>query len=483
MNKPTCFVVMGFGMKTAYSKDKPPRVLDLNATYEAIIQPAVEKAGFQCIRADAILHSGMIDVPMYEMLLQADLVIADISTGNVNAVYELGVRHALRPSTTIIMKEDQGDFSFDLSHISTLAYEHLGSDIGTRIAKQKVEELCALIQATAAAAKTDSPVYICLPQLAPASALTPAASATMLSKAASACDPVADHLERGRQAMKSSKFVEAAEAYGAALGSLERSDSGASGHSTFSFIIQQLALATYKGGKPNKKQALDDALKVLSRLSPATSGDIETMGIAGAIHKRIYENLASAVGTEDPETRAHLDRSIEYYGRGYNLVRDYYNGENFVNCLDARAAHQKDPDEATCDRVTARRVRTAIIRDLKLLAQLNLLEADPDTPESGAFKQAFFQRPDWDWLLASLANCLYATGKDAEAQRYERIIFSAAAKRRGRGADIPAQNDPSQDWDHGTVELEPWTEQGGVPGWKLETYRHSRARAMKAGVA
>ena len=41
----------------------------------------------------------MIDTRMYEMLLRADLVIADISTGNVNAVYELGVRHALKPST------------------------------------------------------------------------------------------------------------------------------------------------------------------------------------------------------------------------------------------------------------------------------------------------------------------------------------------------------------------------------------------------
>ena len=45
------------------------------------------------IRADEIQHSTVIDVPMYEMLLQADVVIADLSTYNVNAAYELGVRY------------------------------------------------------------------------------------------------------------------------------------------------------------------------------------------------------------------------------------------------------------------------------------------------------------------------------------------------------------------------------------------------------
>src|ERR1700679_1433194 len=49
----------------------------------------------------AIQRSGNINVPMYERLLNADLVVADVSTNNCNAFYELGVRHALRPYTTI----------------------------------------------------------------------------------------------------------------------------------------------------------------------------------------------------------------------------------------------------------------------------------------------------------------------------------------------------------------------------------------------
>jgi hypothetical protein len=134
--RPICFVVTGFGKKTAYTKDHKPRLLDLDATYESIIEPAVTGAGLRCIRADKMLNAGMIDTRMYEMLLRADLVIADISTGNVNAVYELGVRHALRPYTTILMQEDEAAFYFDLSHSSTFVYHHLGDDIGSREAKE-----------------------------------------------------------------------------------------------------------------------------------------------------------------------------------------------------------------------------------------------------------------------------------------------------------------------------------------------------------
>ena len=89
----TCFVVQGFGKKTDFTDG---RVLDLDASY-AVIKDGVEAAGLQCIRADEIQHSGTIDVPMYQQLLQADLVIADLSTYNVNAAFELGVRYGLRP--------------------------------------------------------------------------------------------------------------------------------------------------------------------------------------------------------------------------------------------------------------------------------------------------------------------------------------------------------------------------------------------------
>src|SRR4051794_2574059 len=152
----TCFVAMGFGEKTAfYGGKKKQRTLNLDKTYENIIKPAVLAVGFECVRADEILHSTLIDKPMYEQLLQADIVIADLSTSNANAIYELGVRHALRPQTTIVMAEKEFAFPFDLAHLSILKYEHLGSDIGATEARKVSEALRQRLNAIAAKDEVD----------------------------------------------------------------------------------------------------------------------------------------------------------------------------------------------------------------------------------------------------------------------------------------------------------------------------------------
>ena len=73
-NNKTCFVLMGFGKKTDFETG---RTLDLDKTYRHIIKPAVVAAGLECTRADEIPHAGVLDVPMYDRLLTADVVIAE----------------------------------------------------------------------------------------------------------------------------------------------------------------------------------------------------------------------------------------------------------------------------------------------------------------------------------------------------------------------------------------------------------------------
>ncbi|HVF13495.1 MAG TPA: hypothetical protein VM942_02790, partial [Acidimicrobiales bacterium] len=126
MAEKTCFVVMGFGTKTDFPTG---RTLDLDKTYRILIKPAVQRAGLRCVRADEIVHAGSIDLSMYRQLLDADVVVADISTCNPNALYELGVRHALRPFTTIIIAEDKMPYPFDVNHTVIRTYAHLGVGI------------------------------------------------------------------------------------------------------------------------------------------------------------------------------------------------------------------------------------------------------------------------------------------------------------------------------------------------------------------
>ena len=156
---PVCFVVMGFGKKTDLATG---RELDLDKTYNSIIKPAVLAADYQCIRADEVQQSGMIDVPMYKLLYEAELVVADLSTTNPNAIFELGVRYALKPRATIIIAESKFTIPFDATHIAINRYEHLGSSIDYAEAIRMQNVVTRLIAALPGNADPDSPVYTIL---------------------------------------------------------------------------------------------------------------------------------------------------------------------------------------------------------------------------------------------------------------------------------------------------------------------------------
>ncbi len=331
-----CFVVMGFGPRTDYQSN-PQRVLDLNRTYDDIIEPAVTAAGVDCVRADKIIHSTLIDKPMYENLLEADLVIADLSTSNANAIYELGVRHALRPHATIVIAEEKFAFPFDLNHLSIIKYEHLGKEIGY----QEVMRMRGVLQQKIAAIlnkeETDSPVFLFLPHLLELEEVPPAAPTAAPKDVKS----FAELLETFKEAK------ERVERPGDWLGVLGILDRIQNLQPTDPYLIQQRALATYKSEYPDVLTSLQAARTVLEALKPDTSSDAETVGLWGAIHKRLW----NAAGK-----REDLDKAIRSYARGYFIKDDYYNGINFAFLLNVRAA-VSEGDDATTDRMLARRIR------------------------------------------------------------------------------------------------------------------------------
>jgi len=57
------------------------------------------------------------------------------------------------------------------------------------------------------------------------------------------------------------------------------------------YILQQLALATYKHEQPDKTESLIQAKMILRDLAPESSSDAETVALWGAIHKRLWEEL------------------------------------------------------------------------------------------------------------------------------------------------------------------------------------------------
>jgi len=407
--KGTCFVVMGFGKKTDFETG---RTLDLDMSYQNMIKPAVEAAGLKCIRADEIVHSGMIDVPMYEQLLTADVVVADLSTSNKNAMYELGVRHALRPYTTVVIAEDGIKvFPFDLSHVVVRQYHHLGEDIGVKEAKRFSELLTAAIVEIMKKdpRDKDSPVYQLLGKLDPPAlgkALDEAIGGTAKSDASADApaggvmpDMQAVHsllMQQVDAAQSSKDFVKARTLLASVREMMKTKPPAKPGEPVIErpedpYIIQRLALLTYKSKHPTEEAALKEARELLKVLNPDTSNDTETLGLWGAVHKRLWES------TKD---RAYLDEAVRSYERGFYLRNDYYNGINLAYLLNVRCANIPTPAEAIADFIQAQRIRREVLKVCR-----NFLDTE---------------KPSGDvqyWVKATAAEACFGLGDDAQGQQ------------------------------------------------------------------
>jgi len=401
----SCFVIMGFGEKTDFQSN-PQRVLNLNMTYANIIKPAVEETGHTCIRADEIIHSTVIDKPMYDNLLSADLVIADLSTANANAIYELGVRHALRPHRTIVMAENNFSFPFDLNHLSIVKYEHLGKDIGFSEVMRVKQILRTKITTLMGSPEVDSPVFLFIPSLQAPILLNlavEAAPSPALSSAPTDKKSFAELLVSFRAAKSQAA---AADDWAVPLGLLNRLKTM---QPDDPYILQQLALATYKFEQPDKKAALIKAQGILSKLVPQTSSDAETVGLWGAIHKRLWSQT---------KNRDDLNVSVKAYGRGYYIKNDYYNGINYAFMLDLRAS-QSAGDDALVDHGLAKQIRNDV-----LLICDQLLKPVPAAQQQADSDELF-------WIKATKVEALFGLGRKAEAEKLKVDIIDKERERLG----------------------------------------------------
>ena len=378
--KRVCFVIMGFGKKQdPYTN----RMMDLDATYIKIIQPAVKACGYQCIRADEILDSGTIDRSMYALLYRADLVIADITTDNANALYELGTRHVLRPFSTIIIKGGESKLPFDLSHNRILSYEHLGNEISEKEAQKSRRELKQRIDSVTQNQAIDSPLYTYIPRVK-GPEISDEDLDAIISDLGHKENTVYSLSERAKELMSEKRFEEAAQQW-QRLKEMVENDS---------FYIQQEALCTYKSEKPDKICALTNALQVMVPIKDQT--DTETLGILGSINKRLWDETGS---------ESYLDNAIELYKKGWTLHQDYYTGENYAHCLDQKAIREKVERLKNHKQVEAELVRTQIID--QILQSLK----EEDDPE------------ELKWKYATLANCYFGLEQVKEGQRYEELFY------------------------------------------------------------
>ncbi|MBY5904161.1 DUF4071 domain-containing protein [Rhizobium leguminosarum] len=356
-----CFVVMGFGEKTDPGTG---RLLNLDATYRYIIKPAAQTVGYDCVRADEVLHSGVIDIPMYEMLMDADLVVADVSTSNLNAMFELGVRYALKPRSTIVIAESKFNNPFDTNHIVIRRYTHLGPDIGFSEVGRMQQELAELMKAIQKSTKPDSPVYSLLSTLEP-----PLRKGKQDPKKEAGRDrqvaqdaTYAAQWQEAMGARAASDFIKEK----AILRGIYESQAAKPGQDENAVrprVIRELAFATYKIGDMELKTnpsaaaaAYEEAISFLQMLDPDQTTDPETLGLWSGVHKR----RSALPGRAANDRLKDLDKAIYAAERGFLIRQDYYTGINLAYLFDLRASISSDENKIA-DRVFANRVRRRVV--------------------------------------------------------------------------------------------------------------------------
>jgi len=132
-----CFVIMPFGKK----KDVDGYEVDFDHVYHELIYKAVKELGVDCERCDEIIGTGSIHKKMFRGIFDADVAVVDITSLNPNVFYELGVRHSLHKSVTLVIRRNSNlPIPFNISGMSILGYD-IDSDDQLESSRKKIRDI------------------------------------------------------------------------------------------------------------------------------------------------------------------------------------------------------------------------------------------------------------------------------------------------------------------------------------------------------
>src|SRR5690554_2943442 len=131
---PFCFVITSFNKKPnlkdlqakfeSKKMSEPVQIIDFDKIYEDLIMPAIKLAGMEPLIEREESNFGSIQKTMYEKIILCEFCIADLTNANPNAYYELGMRYAVRPFTTIpIIASSHFPLPFDVGFNRTFVYQ------------------------------------------------------------------------------------------------------------------------------------------------------------------------------------------------------------------------------------------------------------------------------------------------------------------------------------------------------------------------
>jgi tetratricopeptide (TPR) repeat protein len=343
---PLCFVLMPFGKKT----DSAGLTIDFDAVYNDVIRPAIADAGLDPLRADEEMTGGIIHKPMFERLILCPFAVADLTTANANVFYELGVRHAVKPATTVLLFGEGGRLPFDVAPLRALTYSLTseGRPANPPAAREALRGRLAEARRASTQmeerAFADSPIFQLLEKFPDIQHM----KTDVFRERVDYARNQREALERARK-----QGLDALRQFEALLGPLGDVEAGVlidlflsyravSGWQEMIDLVsrmpvplaatvmvqEQLALALNRAGRDSEAEA------VLQSLLASRGPSSETYGILGRVYKDRWERAKSGSAFL---ARGVLEKAIETYLKGFEADwRDAYPGINAVTLMEMR---------------------------------------------------------------------------------------------------------------------------------------------------
>ncbi len=420
---PLCFVLMPFGRKP----DAAGRLVDFDAVYRDLIAPAIADAQLEPLRADEEMTGGIIHKPMFERLILCEYAVADLTTANANVFYELGVRHAVREwSTVLIFAAGGSQLPFDVAPLRAMPYKLTPAGIPDEVAATRAALASRLDAARQAAA--DSPVY----QLVDGFPDIQRLKTDVFRDRVRLSQQVKEQLATARK-----KGVDAVRAVEAQLGTMSDVESGAVIDLFLSYravkgwtdmiglvdrmapplartvmVQEQLGLALNRAGR------VDDAERVLTTLIDERGPSSESYGLLGRVYKDRWE--AAVKAGEQLMARALLGKAITAYLKGFETDwRDAYPGVNAVTLMEI-----KDPPDER---------RLTLIPIVRYAVERRVASGKPDYWDHATLVELSILGKDEDQAMTSLGDALANVREAFEPETTARNLRLIREARERRG--------------------------------------------------
>lgn len=133
-----CFVICAIGGPGTTIRRRADSI------YNNIIRPAVGE--IMPVRADLLESPGVITNQVVELLLESELVIADLTGRNPNVYYELALRHITRKPCIQLIEEGE-DLPFDIANTRTLKINSYDLESASRCRQELEKQIATVLKA------------------------------------------------------------------------------------------------------------------------------------------------------------------------------------------------------------------------------------------------------------------------------------------------------------------------------------------------